>query len=329
MWARLTKHWFLIALVICFTTGYLASELLQPALQRRILRDLIVFAVMWAMGVTLKADTIRKSVAYPWPALLAIGINIVVVPLACLPWVWVLPDRLFGGLFVAAIVPCTLASASVWTRKAGGDDSIAMMTTVVTNLACLVVVPLGLFLMLSTTAGGMSAPQQMKKLAIIVVAPLILAQLMRRFGVANWADRNKPRLSLFGQLGILVMVVFGSAKGASAVTIAAGGQPEPIGWLAGVVMVCAAILLHLMVLYLGIALARGLRFSRPRQIAIGIAGSQKTLMVGLQIAIDCGVSVVPMLIYHLGQLVFDTIVAQRWKAASDTTMSPEKHPEEH
>ena len=54
--------------------------------------------------------------------------------------------------FVAAVVPCTLASASVWTRKAGGDDSISMMTTVVTNLACLLVVPIGVSLVLAETS---------------------------------------------------------------------------------------------------------------------------------------------------------------------------------
>ena len=52
------------------------------------------------------------------------------------------------------------------------------------------------------------------------------------------------------------------------------------------------------------------------RIAIGIAGSQKTLMVGLQIAIDCGVSVIPMLVYQLCQLVIDTVVAERWKRRS-------------
>ena len=135
MWASLSKHWFLTALAICFTTGYTAAEQLQPALEMTHLRSGLVFVVLWAMGVTLQADTVRKSMARPLPSLLAIGISVAVVPLLCLPTMWLLPEPFFGGLFITAIVPCTLASASVWTRKAGGDDSIAMMTTVVTNLA--------------------------------------------------------------------------------------------------------------------------------------------------------------------------------------------------
>ncbi len=315
MWARLTHNWFLIALAICFVAGYVAAESLQPVLKQSSLRGAIVFSVMWAMGVTLKADTIRSSLARPLPALLAIGINIAVVPLICLPLAWLLPERLFGGLFVVSIVPCTLASASVWTRKAGGDDSIAMMTTVVTNLACVIVVPLGVSLVLAESA-HVSGQEQMQKLATLVVAPLILAQLTRRLGLASWGDRNKLRLSFFGQLGILTMVVMGAAAGAGKVRETVGADPATTGLLAAAGTLVAAVSVHVASLCLGIVLARRLGSDRASQIAVGIAGSQKTLMVGLQIAIDCGVSVVPMLIYHLSQLVIDTLVAERWKAAA-------------
>jgi sodium/bile acid cotransporter 7 len=145
------------------------------------------------------------------------------------------------------------------------------------------------------------------------VLPLLLAQVMRRAGAASWADRNKPRLSVLGQCGILIMVVFGAAAGASKVEQAGSAGAATTSWVAGVMLVAAAIAVHVAALFLGIAVARGWKLPRVSQIAIGIAGSQKTLMVGLQIAIDCGVSVVPMIIYHLSQLVIDTIVAERWK----------------
>ena len=124
MWGKLTKHWFLVALGICFAGGYLFATPLKPLLGMSTLRGGIVFAVMWGMGVTLRADAIRQSLSKPLPSLLAIGFNIALVPLLCLPTYWILPPNLFGGLFVTALVPCTLASAAVWTRKAGGDDSI-------------------------------------------------------------------------------------------------------------------------------------------------------------------------------------------------------------
>jgi sodium/bile acid cotransporter 7 len=54
-------------------------------------------------------------------------------------------------------------------------------------------------------------------------------------------------------------------------------------------------------------------------------------MVGLQIAIDCGVSVIPMLVYHLSQLIIDTVIADRWKAvdtASNQLTPNDKTPDQ-
>lgn len=311
MLANLKKQWFLIALAVCFTVGYVGADALQPLMDVPFLRSGIVFTVMWMMGVTLQAHTIRRSFTRPLPSLLAISVNVLAVPLLCLPTMWLLNVDLFGGLFVASIVPCTLASASVWTRKADGDDSIAMMTTVVTNLACVAVVPLGILLVLSQQT-EIDVAEQVWKLGLVVVTPLLLAQLMRRFGFSSWADRNKPRLSAIGQLGILSMVVFGAIASAHVID---GTEQQAAPLTAGsiVALVLLAATIHTTALGIGVGIARFLGLDRARQIAIGIAGSQKTLMVGLQIAIDCGVSVIPMLVYHLSQLVIDTLIAERWK----------------
>ena len=78
-------------------------------------------------------------------------------------------------------------------------------------------------------------------------------------------------------------------------------------------MLVIASTIHLVAMWLGIFLSRLLGLPRQSQIAVGISGSQKTLMVGLQIAIDCGVSVIPMMVYHLAQLLLDTLIVQRWR----------------
>ncbi|MGB7327135.1 MAG: bile acid:sodium symporter [Rubripirellula sp.] len=309
MWANAKNHWFLISIGLCFAAGYFAESWLAAITEIPLLRDGVVFVVMWAMGVTLAADTVRASIAKPTAALLAISINVFVVPLLALPSQWFLPAGVFGGLFVAALIPCTLASASVWTRRAGGDDSVTMMTTVVTNLACIAVVPIGLTLVLSRVS-NISAVDQIVKLSTLVALPLVIAQTMRGMGAAGWADRNKPRLSFLGQCGILVMVVFGAI--ASRQTVDSDGG-ESLNWPVLVALCLTAAAIHTTAFVIGIAASRGMGIDRDRQIAVGIGGSQKTLMVGLQIAIDCGVSVVPMLVYHLSQLVIDTAIVDRWK----------------
>ena len=59
------------------------------------------------------------------------------------------------------------------------------------------------------------------------------------------------------------------------------------------------------------------RLGLPRadQIGVAFAGSQKTLMVGLAIAIDFGgLAVLPMVAYHVEQLLIDTVLADRLRA---------------
>ena len=47
------------------------------------------------------------------------------------------------------------------------------------------------------------------------------------------------------------------------------------------------------------------------------AGSQKTLMVGLSVATELQVSIVPIVIFHSAQLIFDTFVADRFAKSND------------
>ena len=303
----LKSNWFLLALAFAFLAGYFATGRLESLAKQSWIRSTIVMLVMWAMGITLRADAIRRSIKRPTASLLAIGINVLLVPLLCFAVMTWLDVEMGGGLFVAGLVPCTLASASVWVRKAGGDDSIAIITTTVTNLATIAVVPVGIQLVLSTES-GVSAIAQMQKLALFVVAPLVVAQVMRRFGFADWADRNKRRLSFAAQCGILVMVAFGAVVSRS---YGGGGELSSSVVLLAIVG-GLALAIHVVALMTGIGASRALGLSPESQIAVGISGSQKTLMVGLQIAIDCGVSVLPMMIYHASQLVFDTVFVQRW-----------------
>ncbi len=315
MWRALARQWFFVAIAVGLTVGYLAAEGLRPVRESVFFRDAVVFTVMVLMGLSLHPEAIRNSFRRPLPSLAAILINIFWVPALALPFRVVFPDSLYGGLVVATLVPCTLASASVWTRKAGGDDSVSILTTVVTNLACVVVVPLGMMWMLRQSGVEISGIDQMKKLAMVVVLPIILAQLARILGAAMWADRNKLRLSFAAQFGIIVMVMLGAAAGADFIH----HQPTDTGtisaslWITIPLLVVAAISIHLAALITGIGITRILAGDHREQIAVGISGSQKTLMVGLQIAIDTGVSVLPMIIYHIAQLILDTIVADRWK----------------
>ena len=55
--------------------------------------------------------------------------------------------------------------------------------------------------------------------------------------------------------------------------------------------------------------------ARPEQIAVAIAGSQKTLAVGLQVCMELGFNIVPVVAFHITQLLVDTLIAGPTAAA--------------
>ena len=65
------------------------------------------------------------------------------------------------GILVVGAIPSTLASAAVWTRRAGGNDAVAILGTIVTNLSCFVVTPVWLFQMTGETVRTSSTLAEM------------------------------------------------------------------------------------------------------------------------------------------------------------------------
>lgn len=310
---QLRKQWFLIGLLSALAGGYLLQQPLTAIADATWLRSTLVASVLFMMGLAFSMQSLVDSIRQPKAAMLAFSLNVVAVPLAAASVAWVLPTALSGGLIVAAAVPCTLASASIWVRRAGGDDTVSMLVTVSTNLLCFIIAPTTLLLLIGQRV-ELDFMQQVTKLALLVVVPLSLAQLLRQSqSIAAVVDRHRPKISIASQCGILMMVTLGTVATSRklAANESAPSLPDTL------LMIAMAIAVHCVVLIAGWLLARTLGLRRPQQVAVAIAGSQKTLMVGLQIAVDCGVSMMPMIAYHISQLVIDTIIVDRWADSDD------------
>jgi sodium/bile acid cotransporter 7 len=75
-------------------------------------------------------------------------------------------------------------------------------------------------------------------------------------------------------------------------------------------MIVLVVVLHVLLFAIGLAAARGFRLDRPDAIAVGLAGSQKTITVGVHLALQFGpLAILPMIAYHAGQLLIDTLIA--------------------
>lgn len=328
----LLSRWFLILLVAALALGSWQWEFLLPLSQHKPLRYAIVFSVLFLMALPLESSVIRRTFTRPLAPGLGIFINIGLLPLFAWGISLLLPEAMAKGLLVAAATPCTLASASVWTRRAGGNDSIATMVTVVSSLLCFIVTPMWLWLMTGQNVESkvLRPANMIFQLGLLVVLPIMLAQLLRLYGpLAVWTTRQRVGLATAAQFGILMMVLIGAIRTGEdlskaplteAVNKVESTSPAPSAEdapriaarsfaLDFALMVLAVMGTHISMFFVGLGVGKLIGLPREEYIAVAFSGSQKTLMVGLQVSIEIGASVLPMVVYHVGQLFVDTLFA--------------------
>lgn len=315
-----SSHWFLPTLVGLLAAGLSIGLWLDAPWHRPVVScvdpgittGLILFLMAWS----LDTHRLRDSLRAPLPVVLGAAVNIGLIPLlawpvSALPW----SEDFRLGLLITAAVPCTLATASVWTRKAGGNDAVSLLVTLVTNLAGVVLTPLWLRWTLARHADLDPVPI-IRNLALAVLLPTILGQLARR---PPWGHRLAVRcsrqISLGAQLLVLTMVTAAAIRGGEALRAQASWPSLPMGfWLA---VACAG--LHIAGMAGAAGAAHILRLSREDRIATLFAGSQKTLPVALLLAADPALIgsgaypfiTFPMLAFHALQLIIDSAVAER------------------
>jgi len=303
-----TRHWFVLMLAVMLGAGLLAPSRLATV-TRLLPRDGLLSATMFFMALPLEVALIWHAVRRPQGVLLGIAINSGLLPLvAWLVSLTLRPD-LAAGLLVAGAVPSTLASAAVWTRRAGGNDAIAALVTLITNFSCFLVTPFWLWLTTGTRS-EISGTQMALELMLVVVVPMILGQLARLYRpLAAWATHHKPGLSIVAQWGILSMVLVAAVE--AGLKLEKGEVSAGLAvWLT---ILASVVVVHVAALAAGHALAALLGLSRSDRIAVGFAGSQKTLMIGVNTALESfgGLAIFPMIAYHVCQLLIDAIVAER------------------
>lgn len=329
MWKFVRDRWFLLLLLLTLAVGILAAPYLRFIAEQKLIRDLVVAVVLFMMALPLEPRTIWGVLRRPTAALLAFAMTYGLLPLVAWAAAQLLSRELAVGLLVAATTPCTLATTTVMTRRAGGNDTVATMVTILTNLVCFVLMPLWLALMLGVQvqSAEFEFSRAVMQLGKLVVAPMIAAQLVRLLPtVGEFAQRRKVPLATCCQIGILYMVLSGAIHTGFSLF---GPNSTPPAWWEFLLMMVVVQAVHLFVFWVGWRLAKTAGLARPDQIAVAFSGSQKTLMIGLKVALDLGVSVLPMVTFHVGQLIIDIIIADQLRllhTAQDAGASPENRP---
>lgn len=304
MSSLLTRYWLAGAILIA-----VAAALLFPGpaelLPKIHFVDVGVIAIMFLGSLKLTPEKFKAAAARIDLVLLSAVSVFAVAPLAALGIGWALgfeggDDRI--ALLICAAQASTLATAIVLTEVAGGDVALAMLITVVNNLATVALTPLA-FRLLGDAEVDVDYLAMAGEMAAKIVTPVLAAQLVRRW-IGEWAKRHKRALSITSQLIILVYIYAGVAAAWDRLAAELDVLPR---------LLALVVALHAALLLFNALVARLVARQPGARAAFVLTSSQKTLPVAILIwqshfpALPLGPLVA--VAYHMLQLVVDSVAA--------------------
>ncbi|WP_309752575.1 bile acid:sodium symporter family protein [Novosphingobium sp.] len=221
---------------------------------------------------------------------------------------WMPPLLALGFLYLGCL-PSTVQSATAYSSLAGGNVASAVVAAALLNLLG-VFITAPLFAWLSV--GGSSFHSDgLVKVMLILLLPFVLGQAVQD-QLAGWVKDNRRIVTWMDRASIAI-----------AVYVAFSGAVEQQFWTridaAGWLWLAGATTLFLLFGHFGAWLLGGLvGLDRPNRITMLFAGAQKSVAMGAPLAAVlfppevAGVILLPILLYHLVQLVIAAPIAQRF-----------------
>jgi len=220
-----------------------------------------------------------------------------------------LPPKVALGFLFLGILPSTVQSATAYSSLGGGNVAVSVVAAAFLNI-------LGVFLsapLFSLLAGSTAAAFDvgaLEKVLLILLLPFVIGQLAQ--GKMGHLVRDHRRLTTWMDRTSIAIAVYVAFSGA--VEQGLWQQVGPLDWLS---------LLALVGLFLAFGfggawlLGGALRLARPDRIAFLFAGAQKSIALGAPLAsvlfppAIAGLLLLPVLCYHLLQLVLSAPLANR------------------
>ena len=240
----------------------------------------------------------------------------IVLGVLLLPLSLALPNELRLGFWLLAILPTTVSSAVVFSTVSKGNTSNAIFSTVFSNLLSVLLVPAVAVAYLSVESGiSLSLSPLFSKLFLIIIAPLILGQLVRKWLPkisATIANRTKG----FGNWIIIFIVHCAFAQSVSS------GFLIELGLFSIFKIISITILILLVVSQFVWWSSNLLHLSKEQRISAFFCSSQKSLATGLPLTtsilasapgiVDVASVLIPLMCYHPAQLILAGILSNRW-----------------
>lgn len=275
---------------------------------------LALAAVMAGLGLHLGLADFRRVLAMPKAVLVALAMQVVVLPPLAfgLAWAFALPGELALGLVLLAASPGGV-TANLFSHLARGDVALNITLTAINSLLALVTLPLWTVMALSVFLGEADsvAPPTRKiiEVALLVIGPVALGMALRawRPALAAAAERPVRVLSTLLLAGLIVMAFY--------------AQWDTVLAYAPIVGM-ACLLFNLASLLSGYLAARAARLGEPQAIAIsfeiGIHNGTLAIFIALEVLQRSQAAIAPAiysLIMYLTAALFAAWLLRRRRAS--------------
>lgn len=258
----------------------------------------------WKLHLVILAFTF---VAYP------------LIGLALRPSTLVISEPIYQGILYAMLVPSTVQSSVALTGIARGNVSGAVVAASLSSLIGVIATPVLVMLLMGAGEGINVDGGVFANIALQLLLPFALGQLAHNFlpRVREIAGTKATKLVDRGSIWMVVYAAFSQG-------MVSGVWDEVRAWEIVALAVFSFLLVYAM-LWLTRVTANALRFSYADRVTIQMCGTQKSLAAGLPMAsvifggASLGILIVPLMIYHLVQLMICSAVAARYAREAEAT----------
>jgi len=220
------------------------------------------------------------------------------------------------GIQIYFIVPCTISSGIIMTGQAGGAVALSVMLTVICNLASVFTVPPLVTWIIEFKNVKLDAVTLLIKLILTVLLPLLVGKGLRYVSrVKSCVVKFSDTLKVISII-LLAIIPWLKVSRASAQKAFSGISVASIfvvlGW---------GLAMHFLFIIVILPPCLLLKLKKPALKSVMILASQKSLAVAVTISgflpftqAEQGLVSLPLIVIHIGILVFDSVWASLWFA---------------
>ncbi|NTZ41562.1 bile acid:sodium symporter [Altererythrobacter sp. SALINAS58] len=227
----------------------------------------------------------------------------------------ILPGVVALGFLYLGTLSSTVQSATAYSSLAGGNVAYSVVAAALLNIIG-VFLTAPLFSLLAGQQGFDLGGAALVKILLILILPFVLGQIIQS-RTKDWMDRNSGIVGWMDRFAIATAVYVAFS---GAVTQGLWTRVDPSAW---VVLLGGVVLFLAFGFYGAWVLSARLQLARPARIAFLFAGAHKSTAMGAPLAMvlfppaTAGLLMVPLLAYHLLQLIISAPLANRLRSRSD------------